>query len=121
MKRSEVEIGGIYWAKVSGNRVKVRIDVERPGASPHGWDATNLSSGRKVYIKTAARLIEIRETPLPKRARPEVDEVEKARLMRQPDIEFLPGTPPSDDQQFDDQQSDDQHSINIENFIRKGR
>ncbi len=53
MKKADVEIGGRYVAKVSGNMVAVRIDRE----SPHGgWDATNLTTGRAVRIRTAARL-----------------------------------------------------------------
>lgn len=53
MKKADVEIGGRYVAKVSGNMVAVRIDRE----SPYGaWDATNLTTGRAVRIRTAARL-----------------------------------------------------------------
>ena len=53
MRKSEVEVGGIYIAKVSGRLVKVRIDR----VSPHGgWVATNLVTGRPVRIKTAGRL-----------------------------------------------------------------
>lgn len=53
MKKQDVEIGGVYRAKVSGKRVKVRIDRVSPYG---GWDATNLSTGRKVHIKTGRRL-----------------------------------------------------------------
>jgi hypothetical protein len=53
MKRSEVEIGKAYQARVSDKLVAVRIDaVNRHG----GWDGTNLSTGKKVRIKTAQRL-----------------------------------------------------------------
>lgn len=53
MKRSEVEIGGVYLAKVSGRVVYVRI--LRP--SQHGgWVAVSTATGREVRIKTAARL-----------------------------------------------------------------
>ena len=53
MKKKDVTIGSIYEAKVSNKLVKVRIDSE----SIHGgWNATNLSTGRGVRIKTAGRL-----------------------------------------------------------------
>jgi hypothetical protein len=43
MKKREVEIGGVYVAKVSGRLVTVRIDGESPYG---GWDATNLGTRR---------------------------------------------------------------------------
>ena len=53
MKKSEVEIGGVYTAKVSDKVVEVRID----GENRHGgWDATNLATGKKIHIKSPARL-----------------------------------------------------------------
>ena len=53
MKKSEVKIGGVYTAKVTNKVVQVRIDAEsRYG----GWDATNLATGKKVRIKSPARL-----------------------------------------------------------------
>jgi hypothetical protein len=53
MKRSEIEIGHVYTAKVSDKVVEVRID----GENRHGgWDATNLETGKKVRIKSAQRL-----------------------------------------------------------------
>jgi hypothetical protein len=53
MKKHHVRIGGIYVAKVSGALTRVRIDRE----SRHGgWEATNLSTGRPVRIRSAARL-----------------------------------------------------------------
>ena len=53
MKKSEVKIGGVYTAKVTNKLVQVRIDAEsRYG----GWDATNLATGKKVRIKSPARL-----------------------------------------------------------------
>ena len=53
MKKSEVEVGGTYVAKVSGRLVAVRIDRESPYG---GWEATNQKSGRPIRIRTAARL-----------------------------------------------------------------
>ncbi|MCP4301078.1 MAG: hypothetical protein GY783_10880, partial [Gammaproteobacteria bacterium] len=53
MKKAEVKIGGEYSAKVTNKKVVVRIDaVNRSG----GWDATNLSTSKKIRIKTAQRL-----------------------------------------------------------------
>jgi hypothetical protein len=53
MKKAEVEIRGVYVAKVSGQLVNVRIERESPYG---GWDATNLATGRAVRIRSAARL-----------------------------------------------------------------
>ena len=66
MKKADVEIGGAYVAKVSSNLVAVRIDRESPYG---GWGATNLTTGRAVRIRSAARLRgragEARRTPTP--------------------------------------------------------
>ena len=53
MKKADVKIGDEYFAKVTNKRVTVRIDAENPHG---GWDATNLSTNKKVRIKTAGRL-----------------------------------------------------------------
>ena len=53
MKMAEVKIGGKYYANVSGNRVEIQIDAEKPRG---GWDATNLATGKKILIKSAQRL-----------------------------------------------------------------
>ena len=53
MTKSDVKIGGVYTAKVTNKLVQVRIDAE----SRHGgWVATNLSTNKKVRIKSAQRL-----------------------------------------------------------------
>jgi hypothetical protein len=53
MKKNEITIGGTYLAKVSDKVVPVRIDAE----SRHGgWEATNMSTNKKVRIKSAQRL-----------------------------------------------------------------
>jgi hypothetical protein len=53
MKKNEVQIGQTYLAKVSDKVVPVRIDAE----SRHGgWDATNMSTNKRVRIKSAQRL-----------------------------------------------------------------
>ena len=60
MKRSEVEIGETYFAKVSGRLAKVRIMRLHSGSFGDlvhtGWDAINVATGREIHIKTAARL-----------------------------------------------------------------
>ena len=53
MKKADVKIGGEYFATVTNKKVTVRIDAENRSG---GWDATNLSTGKKVRIKTAGRL-----------------------------------------------------------------
>ncbi len=53
MKKEQVHIGGTYVAKVSGQLAEVRIDAESRFG---GWDATNVSTHRKVRIKSAQRL-----------------------------------------------------------------
>jgi hypothetical protein len=53
MKKNEVQIGGVYSAKVSDKLVQVRIDSENRNG---GWDATNLATNKKVRIKSAQRL-----------------------------------------------------------------
>ncbi|MGQ9636013.1 MAG: winged helix-turn-helix domain-containing protein, partial [Bryobacteraceae bacterium] len=53
MNKNDVQLGGVYAAKVSNRLVQVRID----GENRHGgWDATNLATGKKVRIKSAQRL-----------------------------------------------------------------
>jgi hypothetical protein len=53
VKKKEVEIGGLYTAKVSGKIATVRLVRESPYG---GWDAINIDTNREVRIKTAARL-----------------------------------------------------------------
>jgi len=53
MKTNEVQIGKTYTAKVSDKVVEVRIEAENRHG---GWDAVNLSTGKKVRIKTSRRL-----------------------------------------------------------------
>lgn len=55
MIKRDVEIGGVYRAKVSGKYVKVRIECPLK----QGWLAINLATGRDVQIRTAARLTQI--------------------------------------------------------------
>jgi hypothetical protein len=53
MKKDQVQIGGTYVAKVSGQIAQVRIDAESRFG---GWDATNVVTHRRVRIKSARRL-----------------------------------------------------------------
>ena len=53
MKKTEVKLGGVYKAKVSGNLVSVKITHENPHG---GWQALNLKTGKTVRIKSAQRL-----------------------------------------------------------------
>jgi len=48
MKKDEIKVGGCYAAKVSGRMATVQIDTENPRG---GWNATNLTTGKKVRIK----------------------------------------------------------------------
>lgn len=53
MKSKDVKLGDVYLAKVSGRLVEVRVLCESPYG---GYDATNLATGRRVHMRTAARL-----------------------------------------------------------------
>ena len=53
MKEKEVHVGHYYRVRVSGKIAVVRLDSEsRYG----GWDATNMSTLKRVRIKTAVKL-----------------------------------------------------------------
>ena len=52
MKKSEVKIGGVYSARVTDKVVPVRINA----AKGTGWSATNMATGKTIYIKSAQRL-----------------------------------------------------------------
>jgi hypothetical protein len=57
MKKAEVEVGGVYLAKVSGVLTLVRIDAETSGRSRRTWwRATNLKTKREITIRSAMRL-----------------------------------------------------------------
>jgi len=55
MKKADIKVGATYVAKVTNRLVQVRIDAENPSG---GWDATNLTTKKKIHIKTAGRLRE---------------------------------------------------------------
>jgi hypothetical protein len=53
MKKSEIEVGKTYIAKVSGKLVPVRIIEE---SQYGGWSAINTASHRAIHIRGAQRL-----------------------------------------------------------------
>lgn len=53
MKKQDVQISGVYFAKVSAVITTVKILRE---SSYGGWDAVNVETKRQVHIKTAGRL-----------------------------------------------------------------
>jgi hypothetical protein len=60
VKASEIVVGGLYRAKVSGSVVTVRVDAVREtsdwkGRSKTLYDVTNLSTGRKTTFRSASR------------------------------------------------------------------
>jgi len=60
MKKSEIEIGGTYTAKVSGNIVPVKVIEQRTrydfsGRACIGWRCRNTATGREIVVKSAQR------------------------------------------------------------------
>ena len=53
MKKKDVEVGAVYWVRVSDEMIDVRITGE---SDYGGWDGVNLATKHKIRIKTAARL-----------------------------------------------------------------
>jgi hypothetical protein len=53
MKKTQIEVGQLYVAKVSGKLAKVKIVGESVRG---GWNAINLATKRDVRIRSAARL-----------------------------------------------------------------
>ena len=53
MKKRDVRLGISYAVLVSGRIVPVRIDEEH---ARKGWMGTNMRTGCRVHIRTAARL-----------------------------------------------------------------
>ena len=57
MKANDVKIGAVYVCKVSGRLARVRITAERLNhRGRYYWLAVNLHTGRKVTVKSPARL-----------------------------------------------------------------
>lgn len=61
MKASEIEVGGIYTAKVSGKIARVRVDDKVPrfrlrdGVEWTEYRCTNLETRRQIRIKSCQR------------------------------------------------------------------
>jgi flagellar biosynthesis GTPase FlhF len=53
MKNEDVNIGQTYSAKITDKVVPVRIDAEHKSG---GWHGTNMTTNRKVHIKSARKL-----------------------------------------------------------------
>ncbi|MGD0774906.1 MAG: hypothetical protein ABSC05_18995 [Candidatus Solibacter sp.] len=53
MQKHNVHLGTTYIVKVSGTLAKVRLTREHPRG---GWYGINLTTGREIRIRTAARL-----------------------------------------------------------------
>jgi len=53
MKKDQVQIGQTYNAKITDKVVPVRIDAEHKSG---GWHGTNMTTNRKVHIKSAQKL-----------------------------------------------------------------
>ena len=53
MKKTEVSVGNVYVALVSGKYAPVQIVATHVGG---GWWGTNLTTGRNIRIRTAGRL-----------------------------------------------------------------
>lgn len=52
MQKSDIKIGEIYCAKVSGKLAHVRVINE---SIYGGWNCVNLATNRKIRIKSARR------------------------------------------------------------------
>lgn len=65
MKKSQINVGGVYTAKVSGRIVNVRVDAIRevfPPNRPNGvnvYDITNLATGRRLTFRSAAKFRDV--------------------------------------------------------------
>jgi DnaJ-class molecular chaperone len=67
MKAAEIKVGGIYWANVSGKKVKVRVDNIHQGTGAYlsgrrlkaqtQYTVTNLATGRTLVFRSAKRFI----------------------------------------------------------------
>lgn len=55
MKKQDVEINSVYAAKVSGKLAPVRI-LSVGNFNANGWNGRNVTTGKKVFIKSAGRL-----------------------------------------------------------------
>jgi hypothetical protein len=83
MTKNEVKIGGVYTAKVTNKLVQVRIDA----ASRYGgWDGTNMTTNKKIRIKSPAKLREaVGDDATPTK-------VKKAKATKDATVEAEPNT-----------------------------
>jgi hypothetical protein len=68
MKAAEIKVGGLYWANVSGKKVRVRVDDihQRRGAYLSGrrlkaqtqYAVTNLATNRTLVFRSAKRFLD---------------------------------------------------------------
>lgn len=64
MRASQIEVGGVYSAKVNGGLTQVKVDAirNRRSDSRTVYDVTNLKTGRKITFESAAKFrVEIKE------------------------------------------------------------
>ena len=83
MKKYDVEIAGMYTAKVSGAIQTVRIIRANPAG---GWDATNVRTGRAVRIRSAQRLRTIVWSPEQSVARAAAEDQRVEAALRTADV-----------------------------------
>src|SRR5208282_6468777 len=84
VKKVDVVIGQKYVAKISGKLTVVRLDRQ---VIQGGWYATNVSTGRRVRIRTAARLrraASFEEKLSAARSKPAADDVVMAGINLSP-------------------------------------
>lgn len=60
MKAKQIEVGGVYLAKISGRVVKARVDAIREqfdhrDRSRTCYDVTNLTTGRRTMFRSAQK------------------------------------------------------------------
>ena len=60
MKKCQIEVGGLYLARVSGGISIVRVNDIREGSTYAGrattrYDVTNLKTGRRTTFRSAGR------------------------------------------------------------------
>lgn len=85
MKKNEVEIGGIYVAKISGKLTHVEIKHANLGlrGEHRGWTTVNCNTNKKVFIRSAAKLRGAWKEPQPGSAQYELLKRKAARLEAQ--------------------------------------
>ena len=66
MRQQEVELGGKYFAKVSGDLTVVRITARTPYRRGRldVFEAINLKTGRRVHVTSARLLARVEEEEL---------------------------------------------------------